>query len=303
MRQFLMAVAALALVGGCAQVSGSTYRQQYGQYGRSDGVFQRTDTNGFDWYVNGQHVGSHGRFVYENFADYSDGQLGACMQSDGTACSGTNTEINVVELPSGNKMTVYVVGTVTAPGVDMDAGSLDIAGDQINNEGVELFWSNRYGGDLAAFTVGEQAFYQCATMAIEDASGTDDLQFGWRLYEPIQAAFDSYNTFAAFSVAYGTAANPANVGTETADGGGTTQTASLKTWADNASHTMCIYVSAAGAVTYYWDDLAVPGAVAYSFTAGDIVIPFIKILQDTGLTGEVDLTEWKMGYGTWPANQ
>ena len=84
----MVAVATLALMVGCASVSGSEYSPEHGQYGRSDGLFQRADTNGFDLFVNGYRMKSLGKTFYENFTEYGDGDL-SCAQLDGTTCSVT----------------------------------------------------------------------------------------------------------------------------------------------------------------------------------------------------------------------
>ena len=66
-------------------------------------------------------------------------------------------------------------------------------------------------------------------------------------------------------------------------------------WADGATHTVKVKVSAAGAVTYELDGTAPTGAVAFSFDVGEIVTPFFFYLNDSNVAGAVVLQELKHG--------
>jgi len=318
MKKTLLFGCALALFAGCAQVSSSEYIRDHGQYGRTDGLSQRKDSEGFDLMINGAAQGSIGKAVYEDFTDYGDGD-DWCMQSDYSGCSGTAGEVNQITFPSGNKLACQIMGTQTIEGaVDMDAGSLDIAGDQTDNDGVECAWGV-HGASGGAFTVGtDGAFFTCVQMMIEETDGTDEFHFGFRRANDddsdtggFNQTFDNYHDLAAFSII--TAANPAALQTSTiAADGGTSETDTTDTIADETRFDLCVFVSAAGVTTFYHDlssaaassfsDIRTPTASGtYTFTDGESVVPFMHMLQaNADQTGEVDLYEWVAGYGTFP---
>ena len=211
-----------------------------------------------------------------------------------------------------------MMGTQTILGaVDMDAGSLDISGDQTANDGVECAWGV-HGASGGAFTVGDDpAFFSCIQLSIADVSGTDEFHFGFRVANDgdtdtggFNQTFDNYHDLAAFSII--AAANPAdlNISTIAADAG-TSETDTTVNLADAFRADFCIFVSAAGVATFYYDPVATaaaaftdlrapPTTASYTFTDAESIVPFIHMLQDTGLTEEVDIYSWVTGYGTYP---
>lgn len=297
MRKYIYGALAMlsAVVLAGASVNSSEYVREHGYSRRSDGVYQRRDTKGLDVHINGYRQMSIGsQCVYEDFTEYGAGDYG-CLQSDLTDCSGSDGEVNYVSFPSGNKMMVVLIGDQTQPAVD--AGSFDLAGDQANDEGAEFLWGVGEASG-APFIIGESnAFYTCARLTIEDASGTDDFMVGFRRYEAHDAAIDNNNDQAAIGIIG--SANPNNIYIATADDGGShTETDTTQNWADGATHKLCTYISAAGVVTYTIDDSAPVTTAAFTWDDADPVIPFIYLLQHSDLTGEVDLLEWEVGYGT-----
>jgi hypothetical protein len=294
MKKFLMAVAALVAIQtvGCAQVSSDEYIQPGGQYGRSYGIFQRTDTNGLEATINGRRAGTiDKKTFYEDFTEYGDGGL-YCTQDDTTACQGAAGSENFIWFPSGNKFIQdSIVAQTIVGGVDMDAASLDIAGDQTENDGLELFWG--WGGaDGMPFIIGEDpAFYMCAKVTVEDVSGVDDFHFGFRRAGAMNATFDNYLDCASIGPIAG------DVTIETIlNNGATTTTDTTNNLADGGTDTYCVYVSAAGVVTYTIDGMPPKTTAAFTFDDGDPVIPFIHLLQAATLSGEIDLLEWEVGY-------
>ena len=299
-----MLCALVLVIGGtikAADIDTSEYRKMFGLYGRADGMFQRRDTEGFDLHINGKRLASVGKAVYEDFSEYGDGD-DWCMQSDTTGCSGTDTETNLITMPSGNKLACSIIATQTIEGaVDMDAGSLDISGDQTDNDGVECAWGT-HGASGGSFTVGyDPAFYTCATLTIADASGTDDLHVGFRVAHDgdtdygFNKAFDNYHDLAAIGIVGN--ANPNNIYISTiAADAATSETDTTHNWADAAEHKLCVYVSAAGVTTFTIDDKPPATTATYTFTDAESVVPFIHLVQHGDLTEEVDLTEWEVGY-------
>jgi hypothetical protein len=292
---WILAVLALPATMWAAQVDVGEYIQSYGRYGRSDGWFQRKDTGGFDLHVNGQRLVSAGKAVYEDFSEYQDGDM-FCEQTDFTVCSATHAEINRAMFPSGNVfMWSGVVGDSTA-GIDMDAGSLDIAGDQTNTEGLEV-WQGSMTSAGGVFVVGEDpAFYGCWKVAVADVSGLTSLRFGFREATSVPAdAYDTYTDYATI----GPDAGDVYLRTDIANAG-VTSTDTTENLADAGNDTYCVFVSAAGVVTYTIDGHAPATTAAYTLADSLEVIPFAHLIQSADLSGEVDLYEWEVGYGTAP---
>lgn len=295
MKKMLFAIVMLAAgTALAAEVTSSEYIRQYSLYGRSDGVFQRTDSHGIDLHVNGRRLVSLGKAIYEDFTEYgADSQW--CEQNDYTACSGTNTEQDFITFPSGNRALVTVIGTLTKTPT-MDVGSWDISGDDQNDEGVQAIFGMS-GASGSPFIIGEDpAFYACVKAAIADVSGTDDFHVGFRRAEVATANFDDYNDLATIGIVG--SSNPATIYLETIDdNAATTSTDTTNTWADGATKTLCVLVSAAGVVTYTINGSAPATTAAFTFDDADPVVPFIYFLNNAGdAAGEVDIYEWEIGY-------
>jgi len=292
MFRFAMA-ALLVTAASCAQVSSDEYIKEHGQYGRSDGVFQRTDTNGLESMINGRRAGTvDSKTFYEDFTEYGDAGL-YCVQDDWTDCQGGAGAENIIFFPSGNAiMQDSIVGQTVVGGVDMDAGSLDIAGEQDEDDGLEIFRGWGLGPVGSPFIIGEDpAFYMCATVTVEDVSGVDDFHFGFRRAGAMNATFDNYTDCASIGPIAG------DVTIETIlNNNATSTTDTTNDLDDGGTDTYCIFVSAAGVVTYTIDGLAPKTTAAFTFDDGDPVIPFIHLLQAATLSGEIDLLEWEVGY-------
>lgn len=286
-----------------AQVDSSEYIMPWGQAARSDGMYQRADSNGLDWHINGYRLNSATKAVYEDFSEYGDGD-DWCMQADWSGCSTTDTETNLVGFPSGNKIAVMNILT-NDTGVDMDAGSLDISGEQTDDDGLELAWGT-HGATGAPFTVGtDPAFYACATFVIADASGVDDFHFGFRVVHDgdtdygFNKVYDDYHDVAAIGILGNNNPGKIYITTAAADGG-MTETDTSSTWVDGAEHRLCTYVSGAGVATYTFDNLEPPTTASYTFTDAESLVSFIHLVQHGDLTEELDLLEWEVGYGAAP---
>jgi hypothetical protein len=231
--------------------------------------------------------------VYDTFGEGADKGI-AMLEYDGTAFDGTAGHLNIVHTSWGNRYAYLPIVGQTAE-VTMTATGMNIAGDQTDNDGVEI-----YGGVLGAsgrpFIIGtDPSFKFCASVTIDDASGTDDFHVGFRKVQAANATFDDYNTFATIGIVGNH--NPGQIYLETDDdGAGTTSTDTTDTWADGASKTLCVLVSDTGVVTYTNGGAAPSTTAAYTFDDGDPVIPFIHILQHGDLTGEVNVTEWVVAY-------
>ena len=76
---------------------------------------------------------------------------------------------------------------------------------------------------------------------------------------------------------------------------GTDSTDTTDAWEDGETHTLEVYVSAAGAVTFKIDGNAPSTTAEFTFDDGDEVIPFFYLLNASDLAGAVLLQAWEVG--------
>lgn len=290
----LSLLTASVAVAGNTQVSPSAFKaagKTGDVYGRSDGLFQEANTKAPYIIENGQSAGPVGVGYRETFG-YGDGK-GITQLDGGTggACAGNTTTVPcLATFGSGVTLAWFPVVTATLE-LDMDATGVDISSDVVDNDGVELV-----GGVLGAsgrpFIVGDDpAFYFCATIFVDDVSGTDDLHMGFRQTELFTAVFDDYTDLASIGPMSG------NITIETIlNNAGTTTTDTTDDWADDATKKLCTYVSGAGVVTYTIDGDAPTTTAAYSFADGLPVVPFVHYIHATTTPDEIILSLWEVGY-------
>lgn len=208
-------------------------------------------------------------------------------------------------LPSGTANTANIArfrdysyeyvakGTQTIIGMGaLSSVGCSIAGDQTDNDGREIV----FGGGITsravrAYTVGT-AFFARLKFSIATVAGTDDCAFGFRKAEAYQANLDDYDEMAVLNAISG------NITIETIlNGGATVTTDTTDNWADAAVHELRVNVAADGAVTYQIDNAAPTVTAAFSFDAGEVVVPFMFFLQATASqTGEMHLIEFESAY-------
>ena len=225
-------------------------------------------------------------------------QVSLDPQSDGSIFSGATGEINQWGFRCGNTLTVHAIGTQTLLAPALNAAGLDVSGDQTNNDG----WAMR-GRSVAAlgtlnkdhFKVGTSpAFFMKCKFSIADVTGIDDLRCGFAKVEAHNADPDALDELAAMHVVSG------DIKTTTIINGASTVTTDLTApssgdWADGATHTFKILVSAAGVVTYELDDTAPTGAVAFTFDNGEVVTPYWFHRHDTNVGGAVVWQTFEFG--------
>jgi hypothetical protein len=242
----------------------------------------------------------------------------ACSDATADACLCQTTSLDAVLLGCGANWEAPALGITKitlADGVklghvallaqdigpDMDANGLDIAGDQTDNDGVELF-GGMYGASGRPLVPGvDPGFKFCASFAeIEDVSGFDDIWVGFRSAEPPQAAVNAYGSYAYIGWA---PTQAGNWRVEVEDDGGTetqTDVTGLTNATDAAAvNDICVSVNDSGVVSF-----SVNGAAATyngsAFTAtldsGDPVIPFITYLHTSDVGGELVLSKWQVNY-------
>jgi len=217
-------------------------------------------------------------------------QVSLDPQSDGSIFSGATGEINQWGFRCGNTLAVHAIGTQTLLAPALNASGLDVSGDQTNNDG----WAMR-GRSVASlgrlnkdyFTVGTSpAFYAKCKFSIADVSGLDDLRFGFAKVEAHNADPDALDELATMACMAG------DIKTQTIINGASTVATDLTApssgdWADGATHTFKIMVSAAGVVTYELDATAPTGALAFTFDDGEVVTPYWFHRHDSDVGGAV----------------
>lgn len=223
------------------------------------------------------------------------------FQSDGTVYDGTAGVINYIYTGNGNMFLWFpIVGQTLLP--VMSATGLNIGADQTDNDGAEIF-AGLMGASGRPIIVGtDPAVKFCASVTIADVSGTDDFHVGWRRPQNAAASqtialatFDDYVDLASIGIV--TAASPAAIQLETInDNAATTTTDTTDTVADGVNKKYCVFVSAAGAVTYTNDGAAPTTTAAYTFDDGDMIIPFIHYLHATTSPGAITITEWEVAF-------
>jgi hypothetical protein len=213
------------------------------------------------------------------------------------ATVGTAGAVNVLMTPEN--VFEYVIkgstGTIKAPVVT--GTGLDIGMDQTDNDGVELTpgitASERMRG---CFKVGTDPSFFCrAKIKVEDISGTDDLCVGFRKAEAYQANVDDYDEAAYLQVGGG-AIGRINSETILNNAATVTTNLGLTAWADGGTHSLEVRVSDRRAVTFWVNGKRCETAPAFSFDAGEQVIPFLFFLHSSDLAGLVEVCEWEWGF-------
>lgn len=202
----------------------------------------------------------------------------------------TTTE-NCMICASGNVFSIMGIVGQTLSGPAWDNPGIDLAMDQVENDGVEMT-SGIGAGNPVQFTVGtDPAFFFKVRMTLTDVSGNDVLVTGLRKREAFQADYNAYDEMAGLNMVSG------DIKIETIlNNAATTVTDTTDNWGDAETHTLKILVSAAGVVTYEIDDAAPTATAAFTFDTGEVVIPFISMLQDANLNEGIIILEWECGY-------
>lgn len=203
---------------------------------------------------------------------------------------GTTLE-NVLLCASGNYFSYIAIVAQTLTGPAWADPGMNIAMDQTDGDGVE-FSTGVGAGNPRQFVIGtDPAFFCRVRFSIADVSGLGEMAVGFREREAYAAAIDNYTDMAAINVQAGT------INLETIlNNAATVTTDTTQDWADTETHTLAVFVSAAGVVTYQIDDAAPTATAAYTFANTLSVIPFIHMLQASDLGGAVVILEWEFGH-------
>lgn len=210
------------------------------------------------------------------------------IKSGGAAGGATGAE-NMMCL-GRNMFEYHVLGigqTILAP--SLVATGLLVSLDQVDDEGAE-YSQGILARSKQAMVIGTDEFYFKLKFSIADVSGADEVAVGFRKAEAYQAAIDDYDEMAALNVISG------DITVETIlNDGATDSTDTTDNWADGATHTLEVYVSKAGVVTFKIDGAAPTATAAFTFDDAEVVIPFFHLLHATTTPGDVILQEWECG--------
>jgi len=201
---------------------------------------------------------------------------------------------NLLRFP-GTQFEYHIKGTQDILSPVLTAVGLDIGMDQTAADGIELTHGITARSPVA-FTVGtDAAFYVSATLKVADSSGANPLVIGFRKAEAYQATVAAYADYAAIGLIGTADPNTIFITTEAA-GGGNTNTDTTMTWADAAIKQLKVKVSSAGVVTYEVNNAAPTVTAAFSFTAADVVVPFMFFLNAADLAGLVEIINWDVDF-------
>ncbi len=237
-------------------------------------------------------------FVVEDFAALDTTDQVAVILPSGAAASGATGVMHHLYSPGGKVYCIASLGAGQTLFPAIVANGLDIGGDQVADEGWEI-WSHFAGASGKPFIVGKSpAFYFECTLELDDADGIDHLMVGFRRAGPHLATFTDIQDYSTFGVS--TAADPAALKLLTGLNGTDTNTDTTQTFTEATAIRFRVNVSAAGVVTFLHDivtpnTLAAPTVtVAQTLDNGDPVIPFVRYLHDTGV-GNVTIRKWDAG--------
>lgn len=188
----------------------------------------------------------------------------------------------------------HVKGTQTILAPKLGALGLDINQDQTDNDGIELT-QGITSLSPAAFVVGtDGAFYLEIDLAIEDASGVGPLMIGFRKAEAYQADYNDYDELFAIGVEGTSNPNKIQIA-KILNNAATVLTDTTDTWADAAQKKAKVAVSAAGVCTAFINGTTPTTTVAHTFDNGEVVVPFIYLLNEADVGGAVQLASWDCG--------
>ncbi|MCK5435994.1 MAG: hypothetical protein KAI88_05145 [Nitrosomonadaceae bacterium] len=216
----------------------------------------------------------------------------------GVAPTGATGDVNLMVLQDGTIMEQFILGagqTIISPRMAATVG-LNIALDQVDNEGAEYNFGARANAKHA-YTIGTSAaFFMEATIYIEDISGLEPLFMGFRKVEANNATLATYTDYVGLGLNAATSATNV-VAIDEINGGGQTLTDTTDAWGgDAAAAVLKVLVSAAGVCTFQLNGVAVTTAPTVSFDTGDVVMPCIHFLNGSDVAGDIGLQTLKIGF-------
>lgn len=211
----------------------------------------------------------------------------------GAAAVGTDTAVNVMVVDGGYIMEYNNITTQTILVPQLAATGLNIDRDVDADNGGSEYTFGVLANSPYAFVVGtDPAFFIRGKYTIStDADGSDAFLTGFRKAQAYAPDYEDYDDMAAFNNANGRIDIETIIGDATTVVTDTTET----DWADGETHTFQVNVSAAGVVTYLYDGVTPTVTVAYTFTDGLSLIPFVHLRHDTAYQDGTTMLELEIG--------
>ena len=210
----------------------------------------------------------------------------------GGAATGTAGDNNVL-YTAFNAYEWNVIGTQTILAPSLGTTGLNLVQDQTASDGIELC-VGQTALCPSSFTINsDAAFFFQVTMKVEDVSGVNPLIIGWRKAQAFNATLSSYTDFASIGIV-GTAGH-IQLQTQL-NGGGVTTTDTTQVAVDASVIQLKIKVSSTGVVTYEYNYQAPTVIAAFQFDSGDVVIPFIRMVEAADISTYVDLQTFEVGF-------
>ena len=149
----------------------------------------------------------------------------------------------------------------------------------------------------AAYTVGSfpdgKSIYFEGVITIDDISDVSEMGFGFRKAEAFQAAVDNYDEMASFNIGQD-ADGQVEVHTILNNAATAETDTTLADWADTETHTLRIEVTNAGVCKFLYDGTVPTVTAAFTFDAGEVIVPFLFLVCETGDPG-VSVSSWEIG--------
>lgn len=224
--------------------------------------------------------------------------------------------------PSGGYWNVFTTTDQDLLPTGSATNGLDIAGDLVDNEALEIVPGGNAANSRLAFTVGTDSdFFLRAKLKITDVDGSDQFLVGFRKQEPFAVPTSFLNTGDGiytdfFGIGFAaTVASPNDVRTayDLNNGGSTTVTDTGFNWADGEVHEVQLRVVGAKAVVLIngvrignpiakdGDGAAITSqstfsAPSFTFDSGDTLVPFIFLRHDAAISNAHYLRELEIGH-------
>ena len=228
------------------------------------------------------------------------------VQTDGTALTTTANEFNYVNYGGMRFLHSPTVSGGTSTPIGVAAG-LDLCDGNATDDDVDEFFAGGVlGASGRAFTVGtDPAFYTCATIQMADGADAEEFLIGFQApgstavtAVPQNATLGSHINYALYGQ-YDTAANCTTACAFyvlTGIAGTDVATDTTEVTADATNYKLCVYVSAAGAVTYTKNGAAPTATAAATMSDGVQLVPYIKIKQNGTDDSDQILVSWEAGF-------
>ncbi len=210
--------------------------------------------------------------------------------------TGAGGDINLMTLQEGVQMEQFIIGTQTIIAPRMTATGLLTSLDLTSTDGVEYNFGAVRANSQHAFTIGTSpAFFMELAVNFADVSGLEPFLMGFRLVQANDADFTNYTDFVGYGTNDGVSPGDATIQTQL-NTGGVTSTDTNDAWANAATHTLKVLVSAAGVVTFTFDGSPPTATQAFTFDNADVVVPFIHQVFNAAAPGAVNLVSMQIGF-------